>query len=152
MSPREVTEAYYLSFNTLDHTFMDACVDGRTGAQDIEAVMNLFVISRVREAYERKSSVLSAAQWLADGAPRVEANVFGVSGLDIRGLETDPSDGAVTYQAGYTFWYPASVDAGTENEAAALAAPASKRRVDTVRLGRQKDRWRITAIDRREED
>ncbi len=152
LSPREVTEAYYLSFNTLDHAFMDACVAGRTGAQDIEAVINLFVISRVREAYERKSSVLSAAQWLADGAPRVEANVFGVSGLDIRGLETDPSDGAVTYQSRYTFWYPASVDAGADNEATPPAAPASDRRVDTVLLGRQKDRWRITAIDRREED
>jgi len=154
LSPREVTEAYYRSFNTLDHTFMDACVDGRTGAQDIEAVMNLFVISRVREAYERKSTVLSAEQWLAEGAPRVDASVFGVSSLDIEDLETDPSDGEVAYRSRYTFWYPASVESGTEatTPAPATPTPSSTRRIDTVRLKLKNDRWRITAIDRRAEE
>ncbi|MDR1024817.1 MAG: hypothetical protein LBL56_03755, partial [Treponema sp.] len=70
MSPQEVVETYYRSMGSLDHPQMEACVMPKIGKEDIDMVTNLFVISRVRQAYERGAPVIfSAQEWIDAGSP-----------------------------------------------------------------------------------
>jgi hypothetical protein len=119
MSPRQVAQAYYGAFGKLDHTFMEACVVDKAGAGDINSAMNLFVISRVRMAYERQSSFMSADEWIAQGSKPVPATVYGVTDLGIDDLETDESDGVVTLRVHYVLWMPAEGPATPPGESPA---------------------------------
>jgi hypothetical protein len=174
MSPVQVAEAYYKAFGKLDHGFMDACVVDKAGKGDIEATMNFFVISRVRQAYEQKMTYLSAEEWLAEGSPVVEALIYGMTDIQIEGIETDESDGTVTLRSRYRFWFPASGSSASpadtaaeqpqEQPSAAIGAPSlegsapqqvtmpppdSALREDTLTLILRDGRWRISAIDRK---
>lgn len=174
MAPRQVAEAYYGAFGKLDHTFMEACVVDKAGAGDINSAMNLFVISRVRMAYERQSSFMSADEWIAQGSKPVPATVYGVTDLGIEDLETDESDGVVTLRAHYVLWMPAEGPstppappeetpndnaAGTSATGAAdvqagppavmAPPPVAERREDTLTIVQRKGLWRISKIDRK---
>lgn len=110
LAPLQVAETYYRAFNTLDHQVMDACVAQGAGKGDIEAVMNLFVISRVREAYERKTTVLDPETWKSQGSPATDATIFGITDLDLQQrteIPGEPVQGAkCQIVATYTFYYP----------------------------------------------
>lgn len=155
MSPQEVIAAYYGSFGTLDHTLMEACVMGNAGKGDISTVTNIFVISKVREAYEMKRPVIAAQEWLDAGAPPTELTVTGVTGLRIEGEDEDERDGEVRYRAAYTLWLPASYtqedgpgDSPETPPETALALPAKTDITDEVRLVLHKGAWRIAEIER----
>jgi hypothetical protein len=150
MTPAEVVKTYYTAMGDLDHTLMEACVTGKTGKGDIEMVINYFVLSKVRQAYEMKGpSVISAQQWLDAGSPSTkesEITVFGVSDLMLQSLDADESDGEVSFLADYHLWHPADQeDSDTD------ASPHYTAINDTVRLGIQKGLWRIIEIERRVE-
>lgn len=110
LAPLQVAEAYYRAFNTLDHQMMDACVAQGAGKGDIEAVMNLFVISRVREAYERKTTVLDPETWKSQGSPATDATIFGITDLNLQQrteIPGQPEQGATCQiEATYAFYYP----------------------------------------------
>jgi hypothetical protein len=135
MAPGEVAEAYYEALGKLDHEIMSACVTGKAGKGDIEMVINLFVISRVRGAYEAGGldNVISAGDWLAAGRPETDKTVFGVTDLRIRTL--GESEGEAQMEASYTLWMPDNLSAGM---------PIT----DRLRLSFTKDRWRIASIER----
>jgi hypothetical protein len=135
MAPLEVAETYYGAFGKLDHETMSACVIKKAGKGDIEMVINLFVISRVRGAYEAGGldNVISAEDWLAAGSPETDKTVFGVTDLRIRTL--GESGGEVEMEASYTLWMP-------ENLAETMPV------TDRLRLTFNKDRWRIASIER----
>lgn len=156
LAPLEVAAAYYGAFGALDHEMMEACTVDKAGEGDVGAVLNLFVISRVREAYERKSTVISAEAWIADGSPETDATVFGVTDLELETLGGWESEGELTVRARYRFWYPQD---RRQDEAAPAAqdrdpaprAPAAAARTDTLRIVLRKGLWRIAEL-RREED
>jgi hypothetical protein len=155
MSPQEVIAAYYGSFETLDHTLMEACVVDKAGKGDIDMVTNIFVISKVREAYEMKRPVIAAQAWLDSGAAPTELTVTGVTDLRLEGRDEDESDGEVRYRADYTLWLPAAYtqdgDAGDRAEEppeTAAALPAKADITDEVRLVLRKGAWRIAGIER----
>ncbi|MCX7948756.1 MAG: hypothetical protein N2509_01440, partial [Treponemataceae bacterium] len=104
MSPAEVLTAYYTAFNTLDHERMSACVEGKTGKEDITAVMNFYVISKVREAYEQKALVLPPETWMDRGKPQGEFHVFGISDFSIDELQVEGNE--AVGRVSYRFWYP----------------------------------------------
>lgn len=147
LSPQAVAESYYKAFNTLDHQWMDACVRKGIGKGDIEAVMNLFVISRVREAYERKVTVLDPETWKSQGSPATDATVFGITNLKLL-LKTeipahpDPGD-SCSIEATYDFYYP---EQAPSEQSRTLAIETRK---DSLTLEWEKDRWKIVAIERR---
>jgi hypothetical protein len=161
MSPQEVVETYYSAFAPMDHTLMEACVINKAGKGDIDMVTNLFVISKVRQAYEMGISAIPAQEWLDSGAAPTEFTVFGVTGLRLDGEDTDEGDGEVRYRAAYTLWTPPSFGAETEPlepsapEPSALNAdpgpvmPVGFQITDEVRLIWRKDAWRITEIQRK---
>jgi hypothetical protein len=148
LTPAEVVTAYYDAFGNLDHEAMSACTDHEAGKADVEMVTNIFVISKMREAYEQKKTVINAADWDETMPPPDDISVFGV----LR-LATDwPAGGAngeipaseITAHSRYDLVVPSSL---IGDDTAAVSRIA---RDDTLRLQWQKNRWRITEIDRRE--
>ena len=155
MTPIEVAEAYYGAFGDLDHTLMDACVTGKAGKEDILMVMNLFVISRVRQAYEMtQDNFISAQEWVEEGSPATERSVFGITDLTVNVLSE--SDGGFSLEADYTLWMPGSYfqdEAPTADkpgkEEFTTLPPVSISTRDLLELKLIKNTWRITNIERK---
>ena len=148
MSPVEVAEAYYGAFGTLDHTLMDACVLSRAGKQDIDMVVNLFVTSRARQAYEiSRVSVMPAAEWLEAGQPETDSIVFGISDLKVETLSANSEN--TSLEATYLLWIPSQYLEDAEEE-----APGHDTRIeataylDKLSLVFHRDAWRIAGIER----
>jgi hypothetical protein len=161
MEPREVIGAYYGAFETLDHTLMDACVINKAGKGDVDMIMNMFVISKVREAYEMRDPLVPARIWLDAGSAPTDLTVVGVTGLHLDGEDEDESDGEVRYRADYTLWLPASmaqdtaappVDPAVEMDDIPPVMPVGTVITDDIRLVFQKDAWRIAEIRRETRD
>jgi hypothetical protein len=136
MSPREVVESYYYAMEDLDHTMMEACIlkDNKTGKEDIGIVVNLTVMTKVRQAYERERSYIPAREWLEEGSPPTEAMVFGPVELRIRDTGGQGSQAAeAAFEATYTMWLPEG-----ENQLYR----------DELRLVLYKNAWRIAEITR----
>jgi hypothetical protein len=157
MEPREVIAAYYGAFETLDHTLMEACVTNKAGKGDVDMIMNMFVISKVREAYEMRSPIIPAQLWLDAGGAPTDLTVVGVTDLRLEGEDEDGSDGEVRYRADYTLWLPENMTQDTPGEpldpAGAMddipaVMPAGTVITDDVRLVFRKDAWQIAEIQR----
>jgi hypothetical protein len=147
LSPVQVAEKYYRAFGELDHQFMEAAVRGKAGKSDIDMITNLFVISRVRMAYEHKEAFLSAEKWQAEGSPSTDALIFGVSDLKLQAVDDDASDGETRYVATYTLWRPSEAPANAE-QTTAPRLPEADKREDTVRIQLIKGAWLIDEIQR----
>jgi hypothetical protein len=159
MTPVQVAETYYGGFETMDHILMDACVTNKAGKEDINMVTNLFVISRVRQAYETMGeSTIAASEWLESGAEATDRTVFGVTGLSLRTTEGDETDGEVSLRADYTLWLPASFTGEDEeplpspdeimNGDPQPRPPKGMAFTDRLKIVFLKDAWRIAEIDR----
>ena len=146
MDPVQVIETYYRSIGELDHQMMEACVTGDAGKNDINTVVNLFVISKTRQAYERntRSIVFPAHQWRDGELP--DTPLFGAADLRIEPLEGGGSDSKLRYRVDYTYWIPAQ--AVDEGEIADGVLSLSYPRRDIITLVQKKDKWRIAEIDR----
>ena len=160
MSPVEVAQTYYDSFGTLDHTMMDACVTGKAGKGDVEMVINLFVISRVRQAYEVSQGFsMSAQDWIDAGRPVTDKTVFGITDLKIQPLSE--SNANVSLEADYILWMPGSYFREGEDtpppgetqdlEESAPIPPVGTITRDRLNLVLLKGAWRISGIDRETE-
>jgi len=105
LSPREVVETFYRSVNTLDHERMQDCVAGRAGRELINQVVNVYVVNRVKLAYEGRSWMRSAEEWDRAGRPAVSPpdSVFGVTDLDIQPVEGEAEP---SFRASYRLWIP----------------------------------------------
>ena len=152
MVPIEVVRTYYDAFGKFDHEMMAACVTGKAGKNDIDAATNLFVISRVRQAYENKDAYISAGEWIAAGSPVFDGSVFGVDALRVDSVDDDPSDGAVSFTARYDLWRPGEQPdrSGAANATAPAApAPVRERREDSLVLSLRSGAWRISSMERK---
>jgi hypothetical protein len=149
LTPAQVVERYYGAFGDLDHEVMSACALKNAGKTDIEMVTNLFVIAKMREAYEQRRTVLNAADWYEAGPPLPDTTVFGVIRLAVDwpggGADGTSQADTVTARARYDLVVPQSFVDGS-----AASVPVRVPRDDTLRLQRQKNRWRITEIGRGE--
>jgi hypothetical protein len=108
-------------------------------------------------AYEMKNPVLSAREWLDGGGLPTAQTVIGITGLDLAEMDTEPTDGEVSFRASYTLWLPGSFTDPEPAEAAEPAEPAPEeytalpRKIfyrDEVRLFFRKGLWRIGDIRR----
>jgi len=141
MSPIEVAMAYYNAFGELDHTLMENCVRGKAGREDIDMVMNFFVISRVRQAYEVYSnSSISAQKWIDEGSPDTDKIVFGITDLKTSGFSMNEEKASLT--AEYMLWMPNYDD---ENSVQTIASNPYKDELDFILY---KGSWRISDIRR----
>jgi hypothetical protein len=143
---------------------MEACVFKKAGKGDIEMVTNLFVMDKVRSAYETSmiSNIIPAEKWLESGAEPTVLQVFGVSDLNFSRLRGDENGDEIHYRVSYILWVPAgfgsptdaeSVDSPSLDEANAYAEPEPSLPrgypyTDEIILMRVKGNWRITEINR----
>jgi hypothetical protein len=152
MEPIEVIGRYYNAIGELDHQMMEACVTRNAGKDDINMVANFFVISRIRQAYEFNASppVVSAQKWKETGALPADAQVFGVSDLQIEAIHAGEDSAEVRYRAAYTLWLPdrEPADTAPQEEAEAALLPRSLQYTDELTLIRRRDSWRISQINR----
>jgi len=143
MTAIEVVETYYSAFNAFDHTMMQACVTGRAGRDDIRTITSLFVISRVRQAYEVNQIFMPAAEWIETGRPATDKTVFGITDLAIRVL-SENQDSAII-EAAYILWMSGEYIEGEDNSA---SLPESHVTRDILNLVFQRKTWRIAGIER----
>jgi hypothetical protein len=120
---------------------------------DIEAVMNLYVISRVRQAYERKNSVLSPVDWLSQGSPATDATIYGITDLSIQEENSQTPGTEALFTVKYKLWHPADTPATQEPSASPQGSPppVAEARVDRLKLERDNKLWHIVQIDRKTE-
>ena len=138
LTPAAVVAAYYQAFNSLDHVFMEACLMG-ANKSDVTAALNIFVIDRVRQAYEpgTSSALISAEAWIQQGGELPAENIFGVTDLNINLIGGSEAEGQIHYRADYLFFIPHD--------------SASVNRSDELVLRRdRRNNWRITEIIRTE--
>ena len=148
LTPVEVAMAYYNAFNTLDHDIIDACTHGRNSRNDITMVMNLFVISRARQAYELTSVVhIPAQDWLDTGMPQTDALVFGITDLVLQILSETENE--VFIQADYFLWVPPGYLGEYNQISEHIPVSVSINTKDILTLGLINDAWRIIEIDRK---
>jgi hypothetical protein len=159
MEPVQVIETYYNSFGELDYMRMEACVIKGVEKDDINMVMNLYIVSKIRQAYEQnlQPSIISAKDWLEAGGERVNVQVFGVTDLQITDSKYHiANSNEVTYQVVYTLWVPGEAvdepetgqDAMTNKRTVEYLPPKSTFRSDFVTLVQKKGNWRISEIFR----
>ena len=143
MNPLEVVDAYYSAFNALDHAMMEACLSGNAGSAakwDIELAAKLFVIGRMRQAYEfAQSGFIPAQEWLEAGRPATGEAVFGITELKIWMHSVD--EAAASFEAEYVLWLPESRDN-------AEAPPGARAARDRLALVFRRGAWRIAEINR----
>jgi hypothetical protein len=149
LSPRELVQRYYLSLEDLDLDSLEACSVKKAVESDWNYVMNITVLSKTRMAYEGKSPVLRAGDWVAEGKPQLTQNelLYGVAGLSIS-EESSASDKA-RLRASYSFWSLDRVDDPSGDPAKARQVPTEEKRIDELSLARDKQGgWKIVAMDR----
>jgi len=157
MDPIEVVAAYYSAFDALDHSMMEACVSGKAGRKDIEMTANLFVIGRMRQAYEMTGELfMSAKDWIDAGHPATDKIVFGITDLKISVLSLKESEAG--FEADYILWMPgaspgegedtSSFEEATKSEEYAPLPAWGMAVRDRLNLVTRKGVWRITEIGR----
>jgi hypothetical protein len=137
MAADTVIMAYYEAFSSLDHIFMEACINGASRT-DINVAANFFAVNRTRQAYEQstRSTIIPARVWRETGGELPAPNVFGVTDLTIEFLAGREEDNMLIYRANYLLWSPEEY---------------SISRSDTLTLRRDRRKnWRITEIIRAE--
>ena len=154
MNPIEVAEMYYGAFENLDHSTMEACVVNKAGKGDIDMVVNLFVVSRMRMAYEVNDFFVPAQVWVEAGMPPTDRTVFGVTDLSVRSY-TENGDYA-SLELEYLLWLPfpgereedTSVFDSAMPEGPILTVPDGYAHRDRLAFVMQKGAWRISEIER----
>jgi hypothetical protein len=138
MASDTVITAYYEAFSSLDHIFMEACINGADKG-DINAAATLFAIYRSRQVYESsgRSTIVPARVWKESGGELPSPDVFGVTDLVIEYKAGGENENMIMYQVDYLLWAP-DVD-----------FPRIRNDILTLRRDRKKN-WRITEILRTE--
>jgi hypothetical protein len=136
MTSDTVIISYYDAFSSLDHIFMDACING-ADKSDINAATNLFAIYKARQAYELagNTSIIQAKVWVENGGELPSPDVFGVTDLVVQ--YRGGGESMIMYQADYLLWTPYE------------DFPIIRSDILSLRRDR-KNNWRITEILRTE--
>ncbi|WP_461247085.1 hypothetical protein [Treponema sp. R6D11] len=138
MPPDTVVTAYYDAFSSLNHQFMEACING-ADKKDINAVATFFAVSKQRQAYEGPNApaIIQAKVWKETGGQLPAPNVFGVTDLKLNYIGGEEENGLIVYQTEYNLWSPYD--------------DFARHRKDILTLKRDNHkRWRIIEILRTE--
>jgi hypothetical protein len=123
MDSGTVVQSYYNAFGELNHPLIEACRAKGTDKSDLNMVINLFVVSRVRQAYENIPGL-------------EESGVIGVTDLTVTLVSGGEEGDEARYLAVYTLWMPDGQDY------------RSVRHRDELTLARKRGNWQITEIKR----
>lgn len=107
--PIEVVEAYYNSFNTLQHNVMEDCIINKADKGAIREVLTLFVANRQTMAYKNISYIIPAYTWDKQGRPPLNAPYFlyGIINLKIESINGENNP---VFIADYEKWHTQIID------------------------------------------
>jgi hypothetical protein len=147
LAPSALVQRYYASIDRLDLDSLEACGDSKAIRGDQDMLMNLVVLTRTRTAYEGKSPVVRAEDWLAAGKPALAPTdfLYGIAGLSVADEGGAGADRA-NFRAEYSLW---TLDRPDSAPVGAASVPTESRRIDRLTLARGKKGWRIAALERR---
>jgi hypothetical protein len=154
MEPIQVIETYYYAMGDLDHQTMEACVIGSAGKGDIRMVINFFVVGKTRQSYNVNAPpmFISAHKWQEAGKGNTEIPLFGPADLRLTRLGGGEENGEIYYRVNYIFWTPVQfVDDEAESTAIEDNLSLPYPRSDQVTLIRKKGNWRISEIQRQQQ-
>jgi len=135
MDADTVIMAYFNAFSSLDHMFMESCIQG-ADKSDINVAVNYYAIMKTRQAYDTRATIVPASVWKSTGGELPAPDVFGVTDLVIEQISGSAEDNMVIYRADYLLWSPEEY---------------SITRSDVMTLKRDRNKnWRITEIIRTE--
>jgi len=138
LSPDTVVEAYFNAFSSLDHVFMESCING-ADKTDVNVAVSFYAVFKQRQAYENAGQplIIQAKAWKDNGGELPSPNVFGVTDLNITYIGGNEEDGLVVYRADYMLWSPIEDHARNRSD------------VMTLKTDRKRH-WRIIEILRTE--
>ncbi len=152
LSPRELVQRYYQAIDGLDLESLEACGSAKALKNDQNYLLNLVVITRTRTAYERKSPIVRAVDWLAAGKKALASGdlLFGIVDLSLSGGEAWAKADRLAIKAEYTFWSIGRKDDPSGEPDTSLPFPLEEKRVDELGLERgKKGGWQIVGLDRK---
>jgi len=138
MSPDTVVASYYDAFSTLNHHFMEACIQG-ADRSDINAASGYYAVLKQRQAFEgtKASSFIQARVWQEMGGELPSPDVFGITDLKIDYIGGEEDEGLIVLRAVYNLWSPFD--------------KFGKHLSDVLTLKRdKKNRWKIVELLRTE--
>jgi len=145
MEPAAVVQRFYEAIGTLDQEIPRAySMKGvKTDYEDFTA--NLYVTTKVRETYERNGGVLSPAE-LFLRKETAGRTIFGATGVDIR--ETASTGQERIFEVSLYLWMPSDDRTPEEklNQTQAESPLTIYRYVDTLTLGYDRDRWKVSGF------
>lgn len=144
MPEEQVIRLFYSSYSSLDNETMEACVVQGRASDEIETGLNLYVISRIRQAYEGSSAFIPAEKWIAEGKPPLKGDplIFGITDFSVS------REGENTYLVEYTEYLPGGMVEKLDAPAEPEPSVASVSRVtERVTLSYTDDAWLISNID-----
>ena len=121
MDSTTVVQSYFNALGALDHEMMEACLAKGVNRSDLEMALNLFVINRVRQAYELKKE---------------DIDLLDVMDLTIERIAGSEEADEVRYRAIYELRLPRVQENNSVN------------RTDVLTLKRRRGNWQITEISR----
>ncbi|MFP4549966.1 MAG: hypothetical protein ACLFNT_04105 [Spirochaetales bacterium] len=145
--PREVVEAFYGSFATLNHMLMEDTLIGDAGAQYVRELTNLFVIDRQRMGVEGQSGFVDAQLWRDQGMPRLDnsRSPYGIANLTLE--EIGAPEGERAFVAEFERWRP-----DYEGAEVGRTGPLGLREVDRLALRQDDEDWVIYEIENLESE
>jgi hypothetical protein len=107
MPPDKVVIAYYDALSSLNHQFMEACING-ADKRDINAVAAFYAVLKQSQAYEGANAptIIQARVWRDTGGTLPAPNAFGVTDLKLEYLGGEEESGLIIYKADYNLWSP----------------------------------------------
>ena len=137
----EVVAGYYAAIESLDQEIPQAYTARDVKPDYTEFTTNLFVTSKVRQAYEQNTGIISPARLFA---LRDIGNftVYGMTGLSI--ARVSENDTKAEYEVSFYLWMPFSESAASGGEGGVRLSVHRYR--DMVSLEYRKEMWVITAI------
>jgi len=139
MTSEQVISAYYEAFSSLDHMRMESCIQGGADKSDVNVAINLYAVSRTRQAYENtpNMSIIPARVWRDLGGELPSSKAFGVTDISTNHIAGSEDEPLIIYRVDYLLWSP------TDDYA--------RRRSDILTLKRDnRKNWRIIEILRTE--
>jgi hypothetical protein len=150
LPPIEVARRYYAALDALDLDSLEACGNKKAFDGDWNTVMNLTVVTKTRLAYEGKSPVVHAKDWVSAGMPALAQTdlLYGIAGLGL--LDEGGGQGTERLRATYSIWSLDRKDDPSGDPGNASSFPLEERRVDELTLGRgEKGGWKIVGLERK---
>ena len=156
MTPLEVVDGYYKAISVLDQDIPETYLAKKTKSPYVNLTTNLYVTSKMQEAYTPNSGVLSPAGLFALNGNPGNHMIYGITGLKIK--NENATDTSAAFTVSFYMWTPSAEDTASSVE----SAPPSSEDTDTttplsvyfyvdhVTLTYIKDRWKINALEEQE--